>query len=182
MARQMATWLGLFVMVVVWLPFPGCNLSQSGDSTDNTNDNSADNTNDIAIDNANDNATDNGNDNTTDNSNDNEDDSTANLAVFNDPDSDFSTTDVRDVDDEFVQFDTVTKAIIWAADGTAYQEGSWTVNGVFLAGGGFQVRFGTQDGERRAYFTETGPATICQIRPTGSFLSISPTNVTVPQE
>ncbi len=187
MKQRLATWIG-FLVLMAWLPFPGCNLSPSGGSTDNTNDNTADNTNDNADDNSNDsdddNANDNSvdNDNTTDNGNDNDDQSTAHLAVFDDPNSDFSTTDVRDVDDEIVQFDTVTKAIIWAADGTAYQAGSWTVDGVFLAGGGFQVRFGTKDGERRAYFTETGPATICQIRPAGGFLSISATNVTVPQE
>ena len=110
-------------------------------------------------------------------------DPTANPAVFVDPDdATFCTSDVRDVDDEIVRFDTSTNSIIWAADGSAYQAGSWTVAGVFLAGGGFQVRFGTQDGERRAYFTETGPATICQIQVFGDFLSISATNVTVPQE
>lgn len=110
-------------------------------------------------------------------------DPTANPAVFVDPDdSTFCTSDVRDVDDEIVRFDTSTNSIIWAADNTAYQEGLWTVNGVFLAGGGFQVRFGTKDGERRAYFTETGPATICQIAVVGENLSISATNVTVPQE
>ena len=103
-------------------------------------------------------------------------------AVFRDPDTGFSTTDVRDVEEEIVQFDTSTNSIIWAADGTAYQEGLWAVNDVFLAGGGFQVRFGTKEGERRAYFTETVPATICQIEPANGFLSISPTNVTVPQE
>jgi len=190
MIRGITKSLGLLVLLVAWAPFLGCNSSQSGGSTDNTNDNSTDNTNDnaddntndIVDDNANDNDVDNANDNTTDNSNDNDDDSTANLAVFIDPDSDFSTTDVRDVDDEFVQFDIVTKAIIWAADGTAYQQGSWTVNGLSLAGGGFQVRFGTKDGERRAYFTETFPPTICQIEPVGSFLSISSTSMTVPQE
>ncbi len=113
---------------------------------------------------------------------DEDDGGSANLAVFADPDSDFTTSDVRDVDEEIVRFDTTTNSIIWAEDETSYQAGAWTVNGVFLAGGGFQVRFGTKDGERRAYFTETGPATICQIEAAGGFISISATNVTVPQE
>ncbi len=106
----------------------------------------------------------------------------ANIAVFDDPDSNFRTRDVRDVDDEFVRFDTSTNSIIWAATGTAYQQGAWPVNSVFLGTGGFfQVRFGTKDGQRRAYFTETGPATICQIRVIGANLQISATNVPVPQ-
>jgi len=110
-------------------------------------------------------------------------DPTANPAVFADPDdATFCTSAVRDVDGEIVQFDTSAKSILWAADGTAYQEGLWDVDGVFLADGQFQVRFGTEGGERRAYFTETGPATICQIEVLGENLFISATNVTVPQE
>lgn len=109
-------------------------------------------------------------------------DGTVNLAVFVDPETNFFTTDVRDVDDEIVRFDTSTNSIIWATDGTAYEEGQWDVNGVLLAGGFFQVRFGTKDGERRAYFTEVDPPTICQIEPVNGFLSISRTNVAVPQE
>ncbi len=116
-----------------------------------------------------------------DNTNDN-DDTTGRFVVFTDEATGFSTTDVRDVDEEIVRFDAETKAIVWAADDTSYQEGLWTVDGVFLAGGGFQVRFGTKDGEQRAYFTETGPATICQIEASEGGISISPTSVTVPQE
>ncbi len=110
------------------------------------------------------------------------DDRTANPAVFVDPDdTSFCTSDVRDVDGEIVQFDPVAKTIIWAADGTPYQEGIWEVNGVLLAGGGFQVRFGSEGGERRAYFTETGNGFICQIEAQGASISISGTNVPVPQ-
>lgn len=110
------------------------------------------------------------------------DGTTRNLVVFVDPASDFSTTDVRDVDEEIVQFDADTNAIVWAADDSEYQAGSWTTDGNRLASGGFTVRFGTKDGERRAYFTETGPATICDIRLSNGFLGIFATNVTVPQE
>jgi hypothetical protein len=44
----------------------------------------------------------------------------------------------------------------------------------------FQIRFGTKDGERRAYFTETASATICDIAVSGGHLLISPTTVPVP--
>jgi hypothetical protein len=119
----------------------------------------------------------NGNDNANDNI-----DGAEHRAVFTDPDSDFSTSEVRDVDEEIVQFDTETEAIIWAADETSYDAGLWDVNGNFLAGGFFQVRFGTRSGERRAYFTETAAATICQLRIQGGQLSVSATSVPVPQE
>ncbi len=119
----------------------------------------------------------NGNDNANDNVNGPE-----HRVIFSDPDSDFSTSDVRDVDEEIVQFDTETEAIIWAMDETSYDAGLWDVNGNFLAGGFFQVRFGTRSGERRAYFTETLTATICQLGVQGGQLSIAPTLVPVPQE
>ena len=44
----------------------------------------------------------------------------------------------------------------------------------------FQVRFGTKDGERRAYFTEAEATTICDIEIVGGQLMITPTNVNVP--
>ena len=107
----------------------------------------------------------------------------ANLVVFFDPDSEFSTTDVRDVDDEIVRFDGDAKAIIWVADDLVFDEGVWEIDGNFLrVGQPFQVRFGTVDGERRAYFTETGPATICDISVEQGQLRIAATNVLVPQE
>jgi len=87
------------------------------------------------------------------------------------------TPDVRDVDEQIVQFDTSARTLIWAADGRTFQ--GFTVTGDNI-NGEFQVRFGTKNGERRAYFTETGRATICNIEVTNGQLSISPTNVTVP--
>lgn len=106
---------------------------------------------------------------------------TDDLAVFVDPDSSFSTTDVRDVDEEVVWFDTTARSIIWAANGQVFQEGNWVVDGNFLgATGMFQVRFGTVDGDQRAYFTETGPATICDIFVTDQRIRIVSTTVSVP--
>ncbi len=104
------------------------------------------------------------------------------FAVFDDPDTDFSTSDVRDVDEEIVRFDREMLAIVWAADETSFDAGMWDVNGNLLAGGFFSVRFGTKDGQRRAYFTETATATICDIFVESGSLLIFPTSVPVPQE
>lgn len=106
----------------------------------------------------------------------------AKLAVFQDPDSDFSTSDVYDVGDQIVRFDTEAKTIIWVEDGRAFQEGAWEIDGNFLTVNAFfQVRFGNVDGERRAYFTETDTATICDIEVNVDDLFIIATNVPVPQ-
>jgi hypothetical protein len=101
------------------------------------------------------------------------------LAMFNDPASSFSTPDVRDVQEQIVQFDVANNSLIWKADGRSFP--GYPVSGNFVAEDKhFQVRFGTKDGERRAYFTETASATICDIEVTGGQLMISPTNVKVP--
>jgi len=76
------------------------------------------------------------------------------LAIFSDLDSTF-TTDVRDVQRQIVRFDTANNALIWATDGRSFA--GYPVSGVFIrADRAFQVSFGTENGERRAYFTETG--------------------------
>jgi hypothetical protein len=104
------------------------------------------------------------------------------LAMFSDPASSFSTSDVRDVQDvpeQIVRFDVASNSLIWKADGRTFP--GYPVSGNFVAEDKhFQVRFGTKDGERRAYFTETASATICDIAVSGGQLSISPTNVKVP--
>ena len=104
---------------------------------------------------------------------------TDNLAVFSDANSNFSTMDVRDIDEQIVRFDTTAKTLIWVADGSTFV--GWEVSGNFLGSlQQFQVRFGTVSGERRAYFTETGPATICDISVDNGSLRIVATDVTVP--
>jgi hypothetical protein len=104
------------------------------------------------------------------------------LATFTDPESDFSTTDVRDVNDEIVNFDTTAKSIIYKTTGVEYQAGQWDVNGNFLdAGQAFEVRFGTVNGEHRAYFTETGSTYICNYVVTSNSFSILPTTTSVPE-
>jgi len=100
------------------------------------------------------------------------------IALFTDPVSGFTTRDVRDVQNQIVQFDTANNALIWAADGRSFA--GYPVSGNSIQGGSCQVRFGTENGDPRAYFTETGPETICDIEVVGGQLVISPTNVKVP--
>jgi hypothetical protein len=102
------------------------------------------------------------------------------LAVFTDAATGFSTSDIRDVQDQIVRFDTANNRLIWAADGRSFS--GYPVSGNFIgASRMFQVRFGTKNGEHRAYFTETGPATICDIEVIGILLMITPTTVKVPE-
>jgi len=104
------------------------------------------------------------------------------LATFDDPDSDFSSQEVNDVEEEIVQFNTQRMSIIWALDESSHQEGMWVVDDNVLGNGDFQVRFGTRGGVRRAYFTETIPETVCDIEVVDGVLLIIPTNERVPQE
>jgi hypothetical protein len=101
------------------------------------------------------------------------------LVTFRDPASTFSTSDVRDVQEQIVRFDSASNSLIWVVDGRSFA--GFPVDGSFIrADRHFQVRFGTKDGERRAYFTETATATICDIDVIGGALVISPTTVIVP--
>jgi hypothetical protein len=103
----------------------------------------------------------------------------AGLMQFRDPASSFSTTDVRDVQEQIVRFDAADRTLIWAATGARFA--GWDVSGNFLdSERKFQVRFGTRDGQRRAYFTETASATICDLEVVSGQLVISPTSVPVP--
>ncbi len=109
-----------------------------------------------------------------------EDDIDAELAVFEDPDSDFTTQDVRDVDGQIVRFNATLRQLIWVEDDLAFD--GFDVDGNLLSNGFFTVRFGTEDGVRQAYFTETTPPTICDITVMNGQLRIFSTTETVPQE
>ncbi len=78
------------------------------------------------------------------------------LRVFTEQASGFSTSDVRDAQEQIVQFNTANE-LIWTADGTR-------LPGYSASGGNYivaeklcqcwlEIRFGTRDGERRAYLT-----------------------------
>lgn len=102
-----------------------------------------------------------------------------NLAVFHDPASTFTTSDVRDVQEQIVRFDTASNSLIWAADGRSFP--GYPVEGNFIRSDrAFQIRFGTKNGDQRAYFTETATGTICDIEVTGGQLVLTSTTVTVP--
>ena len=61
----------------------------------------------------------------------------------------------------------------WSVDGNDLR---WSRSGV-----AFRVQFGTEAGERRAYFTEAGPGTICDLTLAGpDQLFISATSETPP--
>ena len=81
--------------------------------------------------------------------------STITLHVFTEAASGFSTSDVRDAQEQIVQFNTAGE-LIWGADGTrfaGYSVGGTFINADTLCKCRFEVRFGTNDGERRAYLT-----------------------------
>jgi hypothetical protein len=89
----------------------------------------------------------------------------AGFVTFQDPDSEFQTSEVHDADREVVRFEPQLGAMVWSANGDAVS--NWSTNGNDLAWGGsgvaFRVRFGTEAGERRAFFTETDRGTICNL-------------------
>jgi hypothetical protein len=104
----------------------------------------------------------------------------ANLVVFTDSTSGFSTTDVRDIDNQVVRFNPADHTMIWTPSNLIFS--NWPVNGNLLGpNGDFQVRFGTVSGQRRAYFTETGRGTICDLQVDSSnTLRLVPTNTLPP--
>jgi hypothetical protein len=93
------------------------------------------------------------------------DDAVASLVEFSDPDSDFASVDVFDAEREVFHFDAAQSAMV--SDATGARESAWTTDGNQLGSGGrfgtFMIRFGTEQGERRAYFTEVGNGTICNL-------------------
>jgi hypothetical protein len=106
--------------------------------------------------------------------------SESDFAVFRDPASSFATTDVRDIDDEIVRFIPSDNTMLWTPTNLLFD--NWPVSGNFLGPDrSFEVRFGTVSGQRRAYFTQVGPGTICDLEVSGMTLQLSPTNVLPPQ-
>ncbi len=102
---------------------------------------------------------------------------------FVDPTSGCVTDQVHDADREVVFFDNTLGAMVSLEEGNAVS--GWTVDGADLdwsrSGVRFRVRFGTEDGARRAYFTEAGPGTICDLSVAGpDVLFISATSQTPP--
>lgn len=102
---------------------------------------------------------------------------TLTLASFTDPRGG-STNDVRDSEGDIVRF-TVDGLLVWPPTMATF--GGFPVAGNLIGPTqGFEIRFGTEGGQRRAYFTERGPGTICDIDLINGMINISPTAQTVP--
>ncbi len=111
------------------------------------------------------------------------------LVVFTDGRTPFSTPDVRDVQDQIVRFNTEAEAI-WTADDTRFP--GYTVKGATISATGacdpcvFLVRFGTKDGERRAYLTfpdnedHSNAVTILDVEVVNGRLVVTDTKTRVP--
>jgi len=104
------------------------------------------------------------------------------VQTFTDPTTGFTTTDIYDVDGDIVRVNTSEDSLVWDANGMSYSQGVFPVlDGIFLGSNRFfQVRFGTENGQRKAFFTETAAGTICDIRLNGADLQIFATSVQVP--
>lgn len=105
------------------------------------------------------------------------------LAVFTDSATGFSTSDVYDVHEEIVRFNTADE-LIWIANDARFPE--FIVDGMFIsyhhkADHFLQVRFGTRDGKRQAYLSWPGDRrTIADLWVDERDLKIAETTVPVP--
>jgi hypothetical protein len=101
------------------------------------------------------------------------------FVTFVDETTGFMTSEVFDADREIISFDPARSTMVFQATGEAVTGWSvtdgdldWTRSGV-----PFRVRFGTEEDSRRAYFTERGPGTICNLSLSGpDTLGISATS------
>ncbi len=108
------------------------------------------------------------------------------LVVFTDSASGFSTTDLRDAEDQIVQFSKANE-LIWTEDGRrlpGYPVSGNSINAEKGCNCWFEVRFGTKDGERRAYLTadygHDNPGSIVDLEIVGGALVTSRTDVYPP--
>lgn len=106
--------------------------------------------------------------------------------MFRDRASGFWTSDLRDAQEQIVQFNTANE-LIWTADGTRLP--GYRAEGNFIPADAsckctLVVRFGTRNGERRAYLTadygHDNPGTVVDLEIAGGVLVVSRTNVFPP--
>ena len=117
------------------------------------------------------------------------------LAVFVDDDTGFQTSDLRDAQDQVIQFSN--NELLWTADGTRlpgyrvtshkFQDGRrhYFVEGkICETGCAFEVRFGSENGERRAYLTvdygHDNPGTVVDVEVINGVLQVVQTGVYPP--
>jgi hypothetical protein len=108
------------------------------------------------------------------------------LVTFTDQRSGFSTSDVRDAQEQIVQFST-TGELIWRADGRTlpgYAVQGKSIPAEASCACSLVVRFGVQNGERRAYLTadygHDNPGTLVDLEITGDKLTVSRTTLFAP--
>jgi hypothetical protein len=101
------------------------------------------------------------------------------LVVFTEPDSGFSTPDVRDAQGQIVRFDR-SNQLIWTPDGTKLAGFAWNgsvIDAERACSCQFEVRFGTEGGDRRAYLTadwgHDNPGTIVDLEIAGGQLTVT---------
>ena len=110
------------------------------------------------------------------------------LTQFREPATGFSTTDLRDVQEQILQLNSAGE-LIWTADGTRLP--GYRVSGLYYIEGricpegcAFEVRFGTKDGEQRAYLTvdygHDNPGTLVDVEVTSDGLRVTKTLVVPP--
>jgi len=108
--------------------------------------------------------------------------STAELTVFQDPDSSFSTTELLDVDGEVISF-TTDGRIVWVETSMAWansRNAEWTTDGNTLRSDEyFTVAYGLVDGEFGGWITRASTDTVCDFDAEGDELFIDPTEETV---
>lgn len=118
------------------------------------------------------------------------------LRVFTEASSGYSTTDLRDAQEQIVQINTGNE-LIWAADGThlpgyaantipGFSRGPvhFIEGKICPEGCAFEIRFGTRDGERRAYLTvdygHDNPGTVVDVEVAGGALLVAQTDTFPP--
>jgi hypothetical protein len=120
---------------------------------------------------------------------------TPTLRSFVESSSGFSTTDVRDVDDQVIQVNTANE-LIWTADGTRLTGYNVTTHSAshgvvsYIQGSicpgdcVFEIRFGTSGGERRAYLTvdygHDNPGTLVDVEVVNRALVVTKTDSYAP--
>lgn len=105
------------------------------------------------------------------------------LHVFAEAATGFATSDLRDAQDQIVRVDK-DGFLIWTEDDTALK-GFGVLNGIYISAGHvceceFEVRFGSEQGERRAYLTadwgHDNPGTVVDLAVTGGRLVVKRTS------
>ena len=110
--------------------------------------------------------------------------STVELTVFEDPDSDFTTDQILDVDGEALSF-TTDGRVVWAATSMAWAESRnafWTTDGNTLRSDGhFMAVYGTWNDTFGAWVIATSNGFLCDFQADDDVLHIDSTEEAVAQ-